>query len=94
MPGEGGRAGSVGSLLVGYWDRTPEEAIATNSPQRLVYAGGVGTGFTDEMLKRLRELLEPLRVGEMAFELGEDPARSTRAGRGPAAPGPCGSSPC
>ncbi len=43
MPGEGGRSGSIGSLLVGYWDRTPEEAVSTGSGQKLVYAGGVGT---------------------------------------------------
>ena len=88
MPGEGGRSGAVGSLLVGYWDRTPEEAVSTGSAQKLVYAGGVGTGFTDEMLKRLRELLEPLRVNEMRFELGEDPrekykGRARARGAGP-----------
>ena len=95
MPGEGGRTGSVGSLLVGYWDRTPDEAVSTGSAQKLVYAGGVGTGFTDEMLKRLRALLEPLRIDEMAFELGEDPRAQVqgprasprrRAGLGRAAP--------
>ncbi len=88
MPGEGGRSGAVGSLLVGYWDRTPEEAVATESSQKLVYAGGVGTGFTDEMLKRLREMLEPLRIKEMAFALGEDPrekykGRARARGAGP-----------
>src|SRR5579871_3126211 len=36
MPGEGGRAGHVGSLLVGYYD----------DAGRLWYAGRVGTGFT------------------------------------------------
>ncbi len=88
MPGEGGRSGSVGSLLVGFWDRTPAEAASTGSSQRLVYAGGVGTGFTDEMLKRLRALLEPLRLEEMPFELGEDPrlkyrGRARARGAGP-----------
>ena len=43
MPGEGLRAKQVGSLLVGYWD----------SDGKLVYAGGVGTGFTDETLRTL-----------------------------------------
>jgi bifunctional non-homologous end joining protein LigD len=88
MPGEGGRGGSVGSLQVGYWDRTPEEAVSTGSPQRLVYAGGVGTGFTQEMLRRLRALLEPLRVADMPFEVGEDPrlkyrGRARQRGSGP-----------
>ena len=88
MPGEGGRAGSVGSLLVGYWDRTPEEAARRTARKSSFTPAGVGTGFTDEMLKRLRELLEPLRIGEMAFELGEDPrekykGRARARGAGP-----------
>lgn len=88
MPGEGGRRGRVGSLLVGYWDRTADEATSTGQPQRFVYAGGVGTGFTEEMLKRLIELLGPLEEPEMAFELGEDPrekykGRARQRGMGP-----------
>lgn len=88
MPGEGGRAGRVGSLLVGFWDATPEEAARLGREQRLVYAGGVGTGFTDEMLDRLIGLLEPLRIPEPQFELGEDPrlkyrARARERGAGP-----------
>jgi bifunctional non-homologous end joining protein LigD len=73
MPGEGSRGGRVGSLLVGHWDATPEEAERLGRPQRFVYAGGVGTGYTQDMLKRLTELLEPLRRDESPFELGEDP---------------------
>jgi bifunctional non-homologous end joining protein LigD len=73
MPGEGSRGGRVGSLLVGYWDATPEEAERLGRPQRLVYAGGVGTGFTQEMLDRLTEMLRPLQRPESPFELGEDP---------------------
>ena len=88
MPGEGGRSGYPGSLLLGYWDRTPDEASSTQGPARFVYAGGVGTGFTDEMLKRLRGLLEPLRTPDMPFELGEDPrlkyrGRARSRGAGP-----------
>ncbi len=88
MPGDGGRRGTVGSLLVGYWDATPEEARKMNRPQRLVYAGGVGTGFTDEMLDRLIRLLGPLSRDESPFELGEDPrvkyrARARERGAGP-----------
>lgn len=73
MPGEGSRGGRVGSLLVGYWDATPEEAERLGRPQRLVYAGGVGTGFTQAMLDNLTAKLEPLRIDESPFELGEDP---------------------
>ncbi len=73
MPGEGSRGGRVGSLLVGHWDATPAEAEALGRPQRLVYAGGVGTGFTQAMLDRLTELLGPLGREQPPFELGEDP---------------------
>jgi bifunctional non-homologous end joining protein LigD len=88
MPGEGGRSGRVGSLLVGYWDATPAEAESLDRPQRLVYAGGVGTGFTDAMLDKLIRLLRPLEIPESLFELGEDPrekykGRARQRGGGP-----------
>lgn len=73
MPGEGLRAKSVGSLLVGYWDTTPEEATALGRAQQLVYAGGVGTGFTDETLTMLSKKLAPLERTTKPFELGWDP---------------------
>jgi bifunctional non-homologous end joining protein LigD len=74
MPGEGGRTGRVGSLLVGYWDATPDEADSLGRPQRLVYGGGVGTGFTQNTLDELSAALEPLRRETSPFELGWDPA--------------------
>jgi bifunctional non-homologous end joining protein LigD len=88
LPGEGGRRGRFGSLLVGYWDTTPQEARRLGRPQRLVYAGGVGTGFTDAALDRVMALLEPLRTETMPFELGEDPrakyrSRARERGAGP-----------
>lgn len=50
-PGEGNRAGQIGSLLLGvYGDHGFE------------YAGHVGTGFTQATLARLQTLLEPLRI--------------------------------
>jgi bifunctional non-homologous end joining protein LigD len=73
MPGEGGRRKRVGSLLVGYWDATPQEAASLGRPQRFVYAGGVGTGFTQARLDELTELLEPLRREASPFEAGWDP---------------------
>ena len=48
--GEGRRAGTIGSLLLGVHDDTG----------RLEYAGHVGTGFTDRMLDDLKALLTPL----------------------------------
>ncbi len=49
-PGEGGRAGRIGSLLIG-----------VQGPGGLQYAGHVGTGFTQETLAMLGERLAPLR---------------------------------
>jgi bifunctional non-homologous end joining protein LigD len=77
-PGEGGRRGRIGSLLMGYWDSTPEEAARMGREQKLVYAGGVGTGFTEAMLDRLRDLLFPTVRETSPFELGEDPIAKSR----------------
>ena len=49
-PGKGNRTGQVGSLLIGVHD-----------PSGLIYAGHVGTGFSVETLRMLRQRLEPLR---------------------------------
>ncbi|MCD2261341.1 ATP-dependent DNA ligase [Dietzia aurantiaca] len=49
-PGKGGRAGSLGSLLLGL----PAET-------GLAYIGRVGTGFTDKQARALLDELEPLR---------------------------------
>jgi bifunctional non-homologous end joining protein LigD len=48
--GEGGRAGGIGALLLGYYD----------GAGRLVYAGQVGTGFTDRKLVELGRRLAGL----------------------------------
>ncbi|HEY9783863.1 MAG TPA: DNA ligase D [Candidatus Obscuribacterales bacterium] len=48
-PGTGTRAKTFGSLLLGYYDEG-----------ELKYAGGVGTGFTDAMLKDLMQKMKPL----------------------------------
>ena len=58
VPGEGGRSGSVGSLLVGYHDSTPGEADELGRPPLLVFAGGVGTGFTQDELERLTRMVK------------------------------------
>ena len=48
-PGQGGRAGTFGALLVGAYD-----------DGELLWIGQVGTGFTQQTLERLMEALEPL----------------------------------
>jgi len=58
-PGQGGRAGSFGALLVGAYDEG-----------RLLWVGQVGTGFAGSTLDRVMELLEPLVRSTPA---GDDP---------------------
>src|SRR5439155_637878 len=77
LPGEKGRSGKIGSLAVGYYDITADEAARDGRPQHLIYAGNVGTGFTEETLKRLGELLEPLRSEESPFDGKRQPPKGT-----------------
>ena len=51
IPGEGGRANRVGSLLVGYYDRRASE-LGKGEAQTLHFAGGVGSGLTEERSRR------------------------------------------
>jgi bifunctional non-homologous end joining protein LigD len=76
-PGEGMRSGRIGSLAVGYWDSTPEEAQRLGRDQRLVCAGAVGSGLTENTLAQLEERLEPLRRETSPFAVGT-PRRETR----------------
>lgn len=55
-PGEGGRAGWIGSLLVGVYEDSD-----------LVYCGHVGTGFTQQTLRMLGDRLAPLRRATSPF---------------------------
>jgi bifunctional non-homologous end joining protein LigD len=59
LPGEGGRAGRIGALLVGVHD-------PAGGPLR--YAGRVGTGFTAAELDRLAGLLGPLETDTPPFD--------------------------
>lgn len=63
LEGEGKRAGLPGALLVGYWE-----------DGQLVYAGRVGTGFTDATLGTLARLMEPLARDGSPFGGGRPPA--------------------
>jgi bifunctional non-homologous end joining protein LigD len=65
-PGEGGRAGWIGSLLVGVHDGG-----------ELIYSGHVGTGFSQQTLRMLREKLTPLRRDTSPFG-GTVPAEDAR----------------
>jgi bifunctional non-homologous end joining protein LigD len=56
QPGERGRSGQIGSLLIGVYDTAG-----------LAYAGHVGTGFTRQALDLLARRLEPLRRATSPF---------------------------
>lgn len=66
--GERGRAGTLGSLLVGYFDAGA-----------LRYAGKVGTGFTDRELTRLAAQLDTLSVPSTPFDPAPPALVSRRA---------------
>ena len=66
MPGEGGRSGRIGALLMGAYE-----------DGELHYAGRVGTGFTEAELLRLQKLLEPLARDSSPFS-GTQPPKAAR----------------
>jgi len=62
LDGEGKRSGHPGALLVGYYDKG-----------KFVYAGKVGTGFTDAMLDKLQSAMKPLAQVTSPFDAGAPP---------------------
>jgi bifunctional non-homologous end joining protein LigD len=66
-PGQGNRTGLVGSLLVG----------VHSSSGALLYAGHVGTGFSDSVLRMLTGRLDALRRPDSPFD-GPVPAEYAR----------------
>jgi DNA ligase D-like protein (predicted ligase) len=57
-----------GALLLGYYDDNG----------RLLYAGRAGTGFSDAELRRVYDILQPLRISRMPLDVS--PPRKTRFG--------------
>jgi bifunctional non-homologous end joining protein LigD len=55
--GTGARHHTFGSLIVGYYDKNG----------KLAYAGGVGTGFNDKLLRELQSRMEPLETDSCPF---------------------------
>ena len=62
LEGEGKRRGYPGAILVGYY-----------RDGKFVYAGKVGTGFTDETLEKLNQMLKPLATDKNPFDVGSPP---------------------
>jgi bifunctional non-homologous end joining protein LigD len=64
-PGEGGRSSTLGALAAGVME-----------DGKLIYAGNVGTGFTEKTLALVQRELEPLRRDSSPFE-GRQPPKGT-----------------
>ena len=76
QPGERGRSGQIGSLLIGVYQASEGQASAGQASEGqasegqasgLAYAGHVGTGFTRQTLDLLARRLEPLRRATSPF---------------------------
>lgn len=70
IPGEGSRSGRVGSLLVGYYDRRASE-LGRGERQRLIFAGGVGSGLKQSDIDLLTRELKQLQRPDSPFDVGE-----------------------
>jgi len=70
IPGEGRRANRVGSLLLGCYDKRASE-LTQGEFQRLMFAGGVGSGLTEDNLKVLTAELGRRQRKTSPFEVGE-----------------------
>jgi bifunctional non-homologous end joining protein LigD len=66
MPGEGGRSGRLGALVVGFYE-----------DGELRYAGRVGSGFSEAELARVGTLLDGLAREDSPFT-GRQPPKETR----------------
>src|SRR3954469_14505365 len=66
LPGEGGRSGRLGALVVGFYE-----------DGELRYSGRVGTGFTQAELARVGKILDGLARDDSPFA-GRQPPRETR----------------
>jgi bifunctional non-homologous end joining protein LigD len=64
--GEGRRAGTFGSLLLGVYDEVGK---------KLRYVGSVGTGFTEKEIDRLLPMLRELETAEPPFDPVPNPPR-------------------
>jgi bifunctional non-homologous end joining protein LigD len=71
LPGQKGRAGRLGALLIGYYDTDEHDSPV------LRYAGRVGTGFTDRELERLGVELRA-RARKTSPFVGTQPPREAR----------------
>ncbi len=79
--GQGARSGVPGALLLGYYDVDPEEARRRHEPQKLVYAGKVGTGFSTQALKDIQTRLRKHAIAVNPFNVDPPRERGTHFAR-------------
>jgi bifunctional non-homologous end joining protein LigD len=65
--GTGSRESSIGSLALGVYDVTPEEAERRGSSQRLFYVGQAGSGLNGETIARLTRLFAEIEMPSSPF---------------------------
>ena len=75
-PPEGSRTG-FGALHLAAYTRVSTEVAEPATEARLIYAGRVGSGFTEDQLKTFRALLERDVVAEPACAIVDEPKGST-----------------
>ena len=65
--GQGSRESSIGSLALGCFDVTAEQARATGRRQRLFYVGQAGSGLNDDMIRQLSRLFDRIETPTSPF---------------------------
>ena len=65
--GQGSRESSIGSLALGCYDLTAEQAEAQGKRQRLFYVGQAGSGLNEDMIRQLTKLFAEIEIEEPAF---------------------------
>ena len=65
--GTGSRESSIGSLALGAFDVTPDEAEAAGRDQRLFYTGQAGSGLNEDMIRQLTRLFAQIEEPDSPF---------------------------
>jgi bifunctional non-homologous end joining protein LigD len=66
-PGQASRHDSIGSLALGCFDISADEAERSGRPQRLYYTGQAGSGLTEAMIGQLRRLFDQIATPSSPF---------------------------
>ena len=65
--GTGSRESSIGSLALGAFDVTADEAEAAGRQQRLFYVGQAGSGLNEDMIRQLTRLFAQIEERDSPF---------------------------